>query len=80
MRACHQFVATIALVALLSISQQLLVVVSAAPQIQHIIAPRQSTGGGPALNFKGNTAWPYGLCEVSFEPWLYYFPLQNQYI
>lgn len=57
----HQF-ASMALVALLSISQQLLVVVSAAPQIQHIIAPRQSTGG-PALNFKGNTAWPYGPCE-----------------
>ena len=61
MRACHQFVAVALVTAL---SQQLVVVVSAAPQIQHIIAPRQSAnGGGPALHFKGNTAWPYGPCE-----------------
>ena len=27
-------------------------------KIGNVLAPRA------ALNFKGNTAWPYGLCEV----------------
>ena len=27
-------------------------------RIGNVLAPRA------ALNFKGNTAWPYGLCEV----------------
>jgi len=31
--------------------------------ISNVVAPRQSEGGGPALVYKGNTAWPYGLCE-----------------
>ena len=29
-------------------------------KIGNVLAPRA------ALNFKGNTAWPYGLCEVRF--------------
>ena len=59
----HQVhVGTIALVALALSSAQLQFVSGAT--IKNVMAPRQS---GPALNFKGNTAWPYGLCEVSGE-------------
>ena len=53
-----------ALVALLALSSAQLPLVASGATIQNVVAPRQS---GPALNFKGNTAWPYGLCEVSGE-------------
>ena len=55
---------TIALVALLvTLSSAQLPLLASGATIKNVVAPRQSNG--PALNFKGNTAWPYGLCEVS---------------
>lgn len=55
--------AAMALAALLGCSPAPPQLVGAAT-IQNVVAPRQQSGG-PALDFKGNTAWPYGLCEVS---------------
>ena len=57
-------VGTVALVALLTLSSAQLPLVASGATIQNVVAPCQSNG--PPLNFKGNTAWPYGLCEVSW--------------
>ena len=64
MLSSHQVhVGTMALVALLALSSAQFPLVASGATITNVVAPRQSNG--PALNFKGNTAWPYGLCEVS---------------